>query len=104
MFLDLDSLTEIEDESLFKLKRFPDRAYEKDFHAQFDLTIEMHLDTIKYKRQGYHFLDFISDIGGLQSLLYSAFAFLAGVWNYNMFENYMVSRLYKIEHPNDSVH
>ena len=33
MMVDLDSLTEIEDESLFSLERFPDRSYEKDYHA-----------------------------------------------------------------------
>ncbi len=65
MFLDLDSLTELEDDSIFTLERMPDRSYEKDYDAQFDLTIEMHLDTIEYKRQGYHFLDFMSDIGGI---------------------------------------
>lgn len=45
----------------------------------------------------YTLLDLISDIGGIQSLLFSAFAFLVSVWNYNMFDNYMVSRLYKLE-------
>ncbi len=97
--LDLDSLTEVENDSLFALERFPDRSYEKDYHAQFDLIIEMNSSTIEYKRQGYNFLDLISDIGGMQSLLFSVFAVLAGVWNYNMFDNYMVSRLYKLEHP-----
>ncbi len=55
------------------------------------------MDTIEYKRMGYHILDFISDIGGVQSLMYSMFAFMVSVWNYNMIDNYMVSRLYKLE-------
>lgn len=33
MVLDLDSLTEIEDDHLFTLNREPDRSYEKDYHA-----------------------------------------------------------------------
>ncbi len=65
MFLDLDSLTELKDNSLFTLHRMPDRSYEKDYYAQFDLTVEMDMDTITHKRQRYHFLDFISDIGGV---------------------------------------
>ena len=77
----------------------PDRSYEKDYNAQYDLTIEMNLDALKYKREGYHFLDFASDIGGFQGLLFSVFAFLVSILNYNMFDNYMVSRLYKLEHP-----
>ena len=60
----------------------------------------MDLDTVEYKRQGYNFLDLVSDIGGIQSFLLSASALLVGVWNYNMFDNYMVSRLYKLEHLN----
>ena len=97
MLVDLDSLTEVENDSIFTLERMPDRSYEKDYVAQFDLSIEMHLDTLAFKRQSYTFLDLISDIGGMQSLLFSAFAFVVGVWNYNMFDNYMVSRLYKLE-------
>ena len=57
----------------------------------------MHLDVNVYKRQGYNILDWFSDIGGIQSLLYSALAFFFSVWNYNMFDNYMVSHLYKLE-------
>ena len=97
MVLDLDSLTEVEDDSLFSLHRFPSRSYEKDYFAQFDLSVEMQMDTIEYKRMGYHLLDFISDIGGVQSLMFSMFAFMISVWNYNMIDNYMVSRLYKLE-------
>lgn len=99
MIIDLDSLTEVEDDSLFTLERALDFPYERDYNAQFNMVIEMHKDKIAYKRQGYHILDLASDIGGLQSLLFSAFAFLVGIWNYNMFDNYLVSRLYKLEHP-----
>ena len=97
MIVDFDSLTETQDDSIFKLNKLSDRSYELDYDAQFDLTIEMNLDTIEYKRKRYSLLDFVSDIGGIQSLLLSASAFLVGVWNYNMFDNYMVSRLYKLE-------
>ena len=57
----------------------------------------MLMDTIEIKRQGYYILDYFSDIGGIQSLLFSASAVLVSIWNSNYFDNYMVSRLYKLE-------
>ena len=61
-----------------------------------DVTIEMNLDIIDMKRQGYDLLQLLSDIGGIQAILMSGFAFFVSIWNYNFFENYMVSRLYKL--------
>ena len=49
------------------------------------------------KRSAYNFFDMMSDIGGMQGLLYSGFAFFISIWNYMMFENYMVTRLFKLE-------
>ena len=97
MLIDLDSVTELDDSSIFTLNREPDRSYEKDYNAQFDLTIEMDFDIIQFKRQGYHIFDFISDIGGIQSILISVFASLVSIWNYKMLDNYLVSHLYKLE-------
>ena len=68
----------------------------------------MNLDQIVIARAGYTFLDFLSDIGGMQGILISGVAYLMTAWNYNFFDNYMVSRLYKMEkegadkHPNQS--
>ena len=73
------------------------RSYEKDYHTQMDLNIERDLDQFTVERHGYHLFDFMSDIGGMQGLLYSGFAFFISIWNYMMFDNYMVSRLYKRE-------
>ena len=41
-------------------------------------------------------LDWISDVGGIQGILISVMAMLISFWNYNQFENHMVSRLYKL--------
>lgn len=46
MLLDLDSLTEVENDAIFMLSKIENRSYEKDYHAQFNLDIEMKLDTI----------------------------------------------------------
>ena len=41
-------------------------------------------------------LDLLSDIGGLQGILTAIAISLLSVFNYNHFENYLVSRLYKL--------
>jgi hypothetical protein len=58
-------------------------------------------DIKKYKRTHYSFFDLLSDIGGFQGILVTFLASLAGIWNHNMLDNYMVSRLYKLEKPNE---
>ena len=50
-------------------------------------------------RNGYTILDLMSDIGGMQWILLSFFAILMGVFNFNHFDNYLASRLYKIIDP-----
>ena len=46
MAVDLDAVTELADGSIFTILRDPDRSYEKDLYAQFDLTFEMNMDVI----------------------------------------------------------
>jgi len=48
-------------------------------------------------RDVYTFLDFLSDIGGMQGMLISGVALFMVFWNYNMLENYMVAKLYKLK-------
>ena len=73
------------------------RTYEKQYDVQMDITLEMNLDMVQIARQGYTILDVLSDVGGLQGLLLSICMALLVVWNYNNFDNYLASRLYKIE-------
>ena len=61
------------------------------------LTIERNLNQKVIARQGYTVLDYISDIGGMQSMLISFMAWFIAVWNFNMFDNHMVSRLFQVE-------
>jgi hypothetical protein len=44
-------------------------------------------------------LDYISDIGGLQGMIFSIFAIIIGLANYNMFDNYIVTKLFRVESP-----
>ena len=42
--IDLDDLTEIEDDSVFSIDALPVRSYEKDYIVQMDISIEMNLE------------------------------------------------------------
>ena len=56
-------------------------------------------------RSIYTGFDFLSDIGGLEGLLVQILAVVVGWYNYNLFDNMMVSRLYRMKQkdldPND---
>ena len=67
----------------------------------------MDLNQKVISRSGYTVLDLISDIGGMQGVLISFFAIIVGVWNHNMIDNHLVSRLYMLEsrpNPNKPRH
>ena len=93
----MDELTELEDDTVFRFNLEPFKSYEKDYDVQVDITIEMDLNLTVIAREGYTILDWISDIGGMQGMLLGLIAFLVAIWNYNQFQNYMVTRLYKME-------
>ena len=73
------------------------RSYEKDSDTQFDLTIEMNMNLKMIARDGYTILDFLSDIGGILGLLISGITYILVSWNYNYFENFLVTRLFKLQ-------
>ena len=52
-------------------------------------------------REGYTVLDYFSDIGGMQSLIFSLLAVLISLWNHNYMDDYMVSKLYKLKAQNE---
>ena len=96
MDVDLDALTEIEDNSIFQIEPLPIRSYEKDYCVQMDITIEMNMDKQTMTRSVYNAFDVLSDVGGIQGIIMSGIGLFIGIWNYNNFDNYMASQLYKI--------
>ena len=94
--IDLDDLTQIHDTRAFKMEALPLRSQEKDHSVQMEISIEMNLDQITIARSVYTTLDVLSDIGGIQEILMSGMGMLLGIWNYQNFDNYMASRLYKV--------
>ena len=64
-----------------------------------DIIIEYNLDQIVIARDGFKLLDLLSDVGGMQSILISIVGYILAIVNYNLLDNFMVSRLYKIAKP-----
>ena len=99
----LDEITKIEMDHLFRLSEQKSLPYEKFDNTWVSVTLEMNLDLIHYERQVYTVFDMLSDVGGLSGLFVSSFAMLVGLWNFNSFDNFMVSRLFKIKKPKDDI-
>ena len=62
-----------------------------------DITFELELDRKFIMRKSYNFLDLLSEVGGMMSILMVIFSSVVSCFNYNNFDNYMVSRLFKIK-------
>ena len=70
--------------------------YEKPDNVWISVTIEMDLSLIAYERTLYTFFELLSDVGGLSGILVTIFTVIVSIWNFNSFENIMVSSLFKV--------
>ena len=59
----------------------------------------MSLDRHLTVRDNFQLLDMLGDIGGVQAILFSIFQFVLFFINYNNFDTFMASKLYKIKLP-----
>ena len=59
----------------------PTMSYEFDYNVWMDITVEMNLSQRVVARAGYTFLDYLSDIGGMQGMLISGVAYFLAFWN-----------------------
>ena len=96
----LDDMTKQEYEDLFKLTRKEVLPYEKLDNVWISVTIEMDLNLMTYERTLYTMFDLLSDVGGLSGILVTIFSVLITCWNYNSFENLLVSSLFNIKSKN----
>lgn len=53
------------------------------------ISFERNLDLTEIQRDGYTWLDWFSDIGGMQGMLINCVAVILAVWNYNYFDNFV---------------
>ena len=67
------------------------------------VTIEMDLDVMHYERQVYTLFDMLSDFGGLTGILSSVFTLFTSAWNYQAFDNFIASRLFKVQKLSEQI-
>ena len=98
MLANFDTITELEDSSIFKLDMLQARANEYNGPGEvLSLSFEMNLDLLFVSRDGYTAIDALSDIGGIESIIISGITIFLSVWNYKHFDKYMASHLYKFK-------
>ena len=64
------------------------------------LSFEVDLDLTVIQRIGYTILDILSDIGGIEALLFSLFNIILGFWNYNNLDNHLINKFFKLKDKN----
>ena len=62
-----------------------------------EIAMYMNLNQIVIARSGYTLLDYLSDIGGMSSILMSCASSVLAFWNYNMLYDGMITKLYKLQ-------
>ena len=90
-------------DDLFTVRKFDVLPYEITNKVWVSVSFEMDLNMIHIERKLYTVFDMLSDVGGLLGILTSAAAFINSIWNYQAFDNFMVSRLFKIKRPKKEI-
>ena len=67
------------------------------------LIIERSLDVLKVERTVSTLTDLMSDVGGFFGLLVMFGRVFSRLWNFNSFNNFLVSRLYKVMKPKEQI-
>ena len=94
----LDSITELVDSSVFTMNKKETIPYEflgPNFITGISIENNPNLTTLK--RDGYTFLDVLSDVGGVSSALISVLVAIVSLLNYNHLESYMASRIFNLD-------
>ena len=60
------------------------------------LAFEINLDLLFVNRDGYTFIDVLSDIGGMEAIFISGITIFLSIWSYKHFDSYMASHMYKM--------
>ena len=96
LYIDLDELTEYQNDSLITYEMVNSREYEGDPNDLVIITLEMNLDKIYIKRLSYGFLDVLSDIGGIAQAFTAAATLILSIFNYQNIEKFLASKLFKL--------
>ena len=84
---------------LFHLEEVTVLPLEKEPTEWVRLTIEMDLNRLDYSRVRYNFLDLLAQFGGFMGIFRWIFTTFMAAWNTNALDNFMVSKLYKVQAP-----
>ena len=90
-------------DDLFTVNQLVSLPYEDNDNVWISVTIEMDLNMMHYERKVYTVFDMLSDVGGLSGILTTIFWVLSAIWNYQAFDNFMVSRLFKMRKPSEEI-
>ena len=94
----LDQITALEDPRVFQMSKLESRPYEYNGPDKIvAVEIQNNLGLTTLFRDGYTFLDVLSDVGGISSALISVLTTIVGFLNYNHLESYMASLLFKLD-------
>lgn len=99
--LDEVTLTNLDD--LFTVRKYDVIPFEMPDKFWVSVTFEMDLNVTHIERKLYTVFDMLSDVGGLLGILTSIAVLLNAIWNYQAFDNFMVSRLFKIKKPREEI-
>ena len=99
----LDEVTQTHLDDLFTVRKYDVIPFEMPDKFWVSVSFEMDLDMIHIERKLYTVFDMLSDVGGLLGILTSIAALLNTIWNYQAFDNFMVSRLFKIKRPKEEI-
>ena len=80
--MQLDEVTKIEINDLFRVKPKSVIPYEIDNNIWASVTVEMDLDVRQIEINVYTIFDMLSDAGGLIGLITTLFAFISSCWNF----------------------
>ena len=96
----LDKVTQTNLEDIFTVRKYDKVPYERPYTGYWaSATFEMDFDMWYIERNKYTVFDLLSDVGGLLGILTAISSIMISIWNYQNFDNFMVSRLFKIELP-----
>ena len=98
--MQLGPITEIEG-SIFNIRANTRRPYEFQDDVHTVVSYEFDLNMYRIDREAYNTLDWLGDIGGLKEALTIVLGGVIALFNYNKFENYLVSQLYRGETKKD---
>ena len=93
-YVQLGQYTETEG-NIFSVTSNTVRPYEYFDNVHVAIAYEFDLNLYRLDREAYNKLDWLGDIGGLKEALTIMFAFLFGIFNYNKFDDYLVSNMYR---------